>query len=209
MNGSSPRFWLAVRVLPLLLLAACGSTPVSNHYLLTATGSQPPTGNTPAVGIGPVTVSEYLNRNALVQRGSGNQLLVSTTERWAEPLEDGIVRVVGLNLATLLQTRNMRRYPWHPARAPDYGVKLGILEMDADPEHVNLVVDWLVYRAGDASAVERQLSRQQAPLPPTDNADSNAVVGIYSELLLKLSEDIAAAIRRAQTAADPAAIPGQ
>ena len=202
MNRASCKLWLLAALLPILV--ACGSTPLSKHYVLTAPDSALPTGTSPALGIGPVSISGYLNRDSLVHRENGNRLVVSSTERWAEPLEEGIIRVVGLNLAGLLDTKNVRRYPWHPARAPVYGVKLSILEMNAASDKVNLVVDWLVYRAADATTVESHLSRRTEALPVgADNADT--VVRLYSEMLYQLSEDIAAAIRRAETEGTKAA----
>ena len=193
-------------VWPLLiatLLAACGTTPQSHHYLLTAAEAPLPSGDSPSLGIGPISLSAYLNRNALVRRSGSNQLELSTTERWGEPLEDGIARVLGLNLAGRLQTKSVVRYPWHPARAPQYGIKVHVLEMDATADSATLVVEWLVYRPADASAIDRQLSRQSSPLPGPD-ADSNTLASLYSDMLLALSEDIAATIRAhdAQSPAD-------
>ena len=82
-----------------LLLSACLSTPPSHYYLLSAHDGDQPTGVNPSVGIGPISLPEYLNRNSMVYRREDNQLQIAGYERWAEPLTDGILRVIGLNLA--------------------------------------------------------------------------------------------------------------
>ena len=196
MNGTRWHFWLALLVLP--LLSAC-STPANQHYLLTANQGSVPSGSTPSLGIGPVTVSAYLHRDSLVQRSDGNRLAISSTERWAEPLDQGITRVLSLNLANLLQTQDVRSFPWHPRRPPDYGVKLNVLEMDSGPEGVRLVAEWMVYRVEDGSPLARRLSSEIMPLPG-DTAGNGAIVQAYSDLLLQLSEEIAATIREAEQA---------
>ncbi|PLW70022.1 PqiC family protein [Pseudohalioglobus lutimaris] len=201
MNRSLVRHWIALLLLP--LLAACGTTPSSQHYLLTAPEAPLPQGMTPSIGVGPITVPEYLNRDSLVKRIDSNSLAISSTERWAEPLEDGILRVVALNLAGLLQTENVRLYPWHPKRAPDYGVKLRLVEMDSNAERVVLVAEWFVYRVADDSTVARRLSKQSRPLPATTQ-NGNEVAAAYSELLYALSQEVAASIAEAQ--GNPAAV---
>jgi len=197
MKYSCARNWIAALLMP--LLAAC-TTPSSQHYLLTARDAPMPQGMTPSVGVGPIAIPEYLGRNSLVTRSDSNRVNISSIERWAEPLEDGILRVTGLNLAGLLQTENVRLYPWHPSRAPDYGVKLRLVEMDANTTQAILVAEWLVYRVADDSTVARRLVKNTKPLAVPETT-TNDVVSSYSDLLYMLSEDIAAAIRSAEDGA--------
>lgn len=202
MKYSCARNWIAALLLP--LLTAC-ATPGSQHYLLTARDAPMPQGMTPSVGVGPIAIPEYLGRDSLVTRSGSNRVNISSIERWAEPLEDGVLRVIGLNLAGLLQTEDVRLYPWHPNRAPDYGVKLRLVEMDANATQAILVAEWLVYRVADDSTVARRLVRNTRPLTATETT-TNDVVSTYSDLLYELSEDIAAAIRSAESGAAEVAV---
>lgn len=178
----------------LLWLGACGSSPPNNFYRLTPAVAPVPGGQAPSLGIGPVDVPEFLNRNALVYARGGNQLQITGTERWAEPLEFGITRVIGLNLSALLQTENLRFFPWDVRLAPDYGVRISVLDLDAREGQATLVVDWLIYRPADVAHVTRQISQFSEPLAPgqPEPADLPAA---YSALLYQLSETIAAAIK--------------
>lgn len=176
------------------LLAACGSSPRHNFYLLSADTTTPGTGESPSIGVGPVAVPEYLARSNLVYEQEGNALTVSDTEHWAEPLPDGIARVVALNLSSLLDTHEVRMAPFNPARRPDYGVKIGVLALDSDDAGAELVAEWLVYRPDGGAPVARRISRLR--MDSADGAlEPAAVPGAYSELLLQLSEEIAAAVR--------------
>lgn len=182
-----------------ILLAACGSTPQSTHYLLSATLDEVPTGQSPAIGVGPIDIPEYLNRNTLVYRGNGNELQIAQQSRWAEPLEDGISRVLGLNLAGLLNTENVRTHPWHPKRPPEYSVKIRVLGMDALEGEAVLVAEWLVYQPGNGGQETRKISKHSLSLD-TQRPIPAQLPEAYSTLLYKLSEEIAGVIgERADT----------
>jgi len=178
-------------------LAACGSSPPTNFYRLTPAVAYAPGGQEPSVGIGPIDIPEFLNRNALVYARGGNQLQLADTERWAEPLEYGVKRVVGLNLSQLLHTQNLRFFPWDLRQAPDYGVSINIMDLDASEGQAILVADWQVYRPGDGSAITRRISRFSQPLA-SGQPVPGALPAAYSALLYELSETIAEAIRAEQ-----------
>ncbi len=182
-----------------VLLAGCGSTPHSNHYVLTATVTTTPAGQSPSLGIGPIEIPEYLNRNGLVYNRKGNQLQIANSERWAEPLEDGISRVLILNLAGLLNTENVRTFPWHPKRPPDYGVKVRVLSLNATDSEASLVAEWLVYRSENAEPVTRRISLLQNELTARELKPAQ-IAPAYSELFYQLSQLIAAAITSAEEA---------
>jgi uncharacterized lipoprotein YmbA len=182
--------WLA------MLVAACSSTPLGNHYVLTSPGAGTPSGDSPALGIGPIEIPEYLKRNGLVYNREGSRLHISQTERWAEPLDSGIARVVTINLATLLDTQDVRPFPWHPERPPAFGVQIRIVTLNANDQEAELVAEWLVYRAANGLPLQRRISRLERPMPAGD-LQVSAIPAAYSELLLALSQAIAAAITAA------------
>lgn len=185
---------LAAVLLAAVVLAGCGSTPRSNHYLLTSGAEDVPTGDTPSLGVGPVTVPEYLNRDPLVYRRSQNQLQISNEERWAEPLQDGITRVLALNLAAQLNTGNVQAFPYHARRRPDVGVKLRVLRMDAEASSARLVAEWLLYRPATGEALERRLTTLETAIDPRQDLPAQ-IPGAYSTLLWNLAEEISGRIR--------------
>lgn len=180
------------------MLWACGTTPSSTHYLLTATLEDVPASQSPAIGVGPIKIPEYLNRNTLVYRGPGNEIEIAQQSRWAEPLTDGISRVISLNLAGLLDTENVRSFPWHPQRAPDYGVKVRVLRLDATTSEAVLVAEWVVFRPGEDGEVQRRISHHSLPLD-TERPVPAQLAPAHSALLYQLSEEIAAAIPPAKS----------
>jgi uncharacterized lipoprotein YmbA len=150
-------------------------------------------------------VPEYLRRENMVSNRAPNTLSVAGLDLWAEPLTDGIQRILQLNLAGLLDTQNIQSFPWHPKHAPDYAVTVNLLQLDATQTQATLNAEWRVYRPGSKSTGStRQLSRLQQPLT---TAEPEEIAAAYSALVLQLSEIIATAITSAEAAGNEPATP--
>jgi uncharacterized lipoprotein YmbA len=178
--------------LPLILLG-CGTTPASNYYLLSAQAKQIPSGTSPSVGVGPIEIPEYLNRHAIVYNRDGNRLHIASFERWAEPLDSSILRVVRMNLASILNTQNVQAFPWNKSSRPEYGVAVTILNLDANDESARLVVEWHLSRPQSEETLMRRIDELQIDLP-TGTVNATEVAAAYSELLYQLTSKIAAEI---------------
>jgi uncharacterized lipoprotein YmbA len=199
MNSTLKSLIVAV-ILPIALVG-CGTTPASKYYLLSVEASSSPEGSSPSLGVGPIEIPEYLNRNALIYSREGNRLHIANFERWAEPLDSSISRVVRLNLASLLNTQNIQVYPWSDSERPEYGVEVTVINMDSNDQQARLIAEWHIYAPIDRKSIARKISSLSYGMPagPVTAAE---VAPAYSKLLLQLSEIIAAAI-----SADIAAAP--
>lgn len=175
-----------------VLLGACGHTPPSNYYILRAYEQPPSTGRHISLGIGPIRVPEYLKTNVLATSKGSNRLYVVQENRWAEPLEAGINRVISLNLAGLLKTQDVRTYPWNPKRPPDYALKVRVLELEATPTQANLVIESLIVRSSDGASLDRRMTQFSTPM---DNNNADSVASAYSKLFYLFSQDAANTIR--------------
>ncbi len=174
-------------------LSACGSTPPSSYYMLSADAHDWPGVDGLKVGVGPITVPDYLKGRGMILGREEHRLQVSEFDRWAEPLESGITRVVILNLASLLDTRQISHFPWRADAVPEYSVRLGVVQLTARTDDAILVASWTVLRPRTGELVEQSLSRHTLPIAsdkPEDVADA------YSALLLKMSEDVARVIQQ-------------
>ena len=172
-----PLLWLLVLS---LILMGCGSSPPNNYYVLSAQEFPAENGDTPAIGVGPIEVPEYLMRQNLVYNHDENTLHVFSVDLWGEPLVDGIQRVMALNLSGLLKTQNMRFFPWNPQRAPDYAVKVNLLQLDANKDEAMMKAEWLVYRPTNGEAVTRRISQLKTPLP-SGASEPEQVAEAYSQ----------------------------
>jgi hypothetical protein len=100
----------------------------------------------------------------------------------------------------LLNTENVRPFPWHPKRPPDYGIKVRIMSLDASDSEASMVAEWLVFRTDNAEPLHRRISQLREPLPGGELAPRQ-IAPAYSALFYQLSEIIAAAIEESDPAA--------
>ena len=192
-----------VMVLVGLSLGGCGTlsprSDPSRFFTLTAI-AQP--GATPtkdssnpagvSLGIGPIRLPGYLDRQEIVIRVSQNRIDVSENDRWAEPLETNFTRVLGQNLSILLNTDQLVLYPWELNRKPNYQVEVEVLRFESNAGgDVQLSARWTVLDTNKKIPLksgESRLTRQ----PTSKSADAS--VAALSETLGDLSREIANAI---------------
>ncbi len=182
--------WAAA--LLLLSLAACGSTPPTQYYILDAGPLTEPQGSAPFIGVGPITLPDYLQEDHVIAQRDGSKLSLASYARWAEPLRDGIARVLLLSLASGLDTQHVQHFPWRRDQQPDLAVKVEVIAMDASDSNARLIAQWNVQKTADGTTVLRQLSHLNQSL---EQSGQNAVPEAYSALIQSLGREISAAIR--------------
>jgi len=180
-------------LLSLSFLTGCGSSSPINYYVLSSPSTSPPAGTSPIIGVGAVTIPEYLNRENMVFNSEENALFIADSDRWAEPLQKGIQRVLAMNLASLLDTQNIRLHPWARNAAPDYSVSINILRLDADDKEATLAAEWQITQTAEKKPRTQNI-KQISQSFPGGGPDADDIAAAYSALLFQLSETIAAAI---------------
>jgi uncharacterized protein len=148
--------------------------------------------NALALGIGPVKLPGYLDRQGIVTRVSQNRFAVAENDRWAEPLEENFSRVLSQNLSILLQSDRVVTYPWERSQSPTYQVQVEVLRFEPNAEQI--VELWARWSITDNtkktfSVRESFLSR------PAKDKSTEASVAALSEIVGSLSQEIAASIR--------------
>src|SRR5882724_6529323 len=184
-------------VASLLGLGACASTP-SHFYVLntlSASETMPATAAAqgPVIGVGPITVPKYLERPQIVTRASRNQLALGEFDRWAEPLQDNVSRVLAENMALLIPTDHILLNPWPRSATLDYQVGVEMLQFDGWlGGESSLIARWSIL-----DRAERELLSRKSHLnAPVGGRDYEAMVVALNQMLETLSRDIAAAIQR-------------
>ncbi len=178
-------------LLTIIVLAACG-TQSRSFYVLTADGPAPSGGGT-GIGVGPVTLAEYIDRPNVVIAESENQLGIAENHRWAGDLAASITRVTAANLGRRMNTGNVRTYPWQGDEGIRYQVTLDIRQLHGAADgHAVIEAGWRVY-----SLPERQIkaSRTFVDREPLAADGYQPLVAAQSRLLSRLAGDIAAGLQ--------------
>lgn len=182
----------------LLALAGCGSSPPVHFYTLEAidTAVVEDEHDSLILAVGAIVTPEYLNRSQMVTRGPGAELIVDDFNRWAEPLDDAIHRVLASNLDVLLKSVIVVAYPPAAVLEIDYRVVGRFNRFDADEDGlVVLSVQWGMVDAVGATVVPPV--RAQYEVQATRADDPGSIAQAMSDALGQYSRDVAGTIRAA------------
>jgi hypothetical protein len=144
------------------------------------------------LGIGPIRLPGYLDRQEIVTRSGQNRFTVSEYDRWAEPLDENFTRILAQNLAGLLGTERIVSYPWTSDKKPVRFVTLEVLSFESNSaREAELFARWSVVDGSSKKPLSLKVSRlaRQAKDGSTD-----ASVAALSEALGDLSREIAGAL---------------
>lgn len=176
-----------------------GASRPSRYYLLVP-GETPrvaeakPGASVPTVEIGPVELPKYLDRAGIVSRAGSNQLVVSDFDSWAEPLADGIQRVLVQNIANALDDKEIVIVPRQGADPQTLQVPVSVSRFECD-ELARCVVrlSWSI-RKEQRSLVPRSVTNE------LEGRAASAAAGDQAEALSRLlgeaAKTIAAALKK-------------
>ena len=145
------------------------------------------------VVIGPITLTQVLDRPQIIIRHSDNEIRVADLDRWAEPLHENLIRVVVDNLAALLSRGSIIRFPPAGSIPVAYQVLMEVTRFDGNPQdEVVLRARWAVLGDNGDTVLLKQESVLNEPSKGNTIAE---MVAAQSRLVAKLSREIAEAIK--------------
>jgi uncharacterized lipoprotein YmbA len=198
MKNSFPSTCLVFILGVLFSLNGCASTAPTKFYSLTSEATPDITykADVPdrnfSVGVGPVKVSDYLDRPQIVTRTGRNGIKVSDFNKWAGSLESDIQRVLAENLSTLLVTRHVYSHPWKSYAPLNYRVEVDVTRFEGTADgNVMLRATWKISAGKENTLIMMDSGSfsEQA-----DGTDYGSVVAAKSRALADLSRVIGASI---------------
>ena len=187
----------------LLALNGClgdpGKTPPTRYYVLnslySAEKKTAPVAilKKAAVGVGPIKLSQVLDRPQIIMRTSRNEIRVADLERWAGPLNEIMANVIVDNLTNLLPGTKIIKFPWQATISVTYQVTMDITRFDGMPGgDVNLRTRWGILGESGKKVLANRQSMLNEPIGGNSIAD---MVSAQSRLLEKLCREIAMEIK--------------
>lgn len=185
-------------VAALSLLTACGSSPPVNYYSLETleTYYSRDSGNSMLIGVGPLRTPDYLSRSRIVTRGDDGSVFIDDFNRWVEPVDDAVYRIVSLNLDALLEDAVVIGYPYTYVADIDYQVLGRIDRFGANHDgRVELRVQWAVTTPNGEVLVSPKRATYEARANP--GRDYPSIARAMSEAMQAFSRDVATEIEAA------------
>lgn len=145
------------------------------------------------VGLGPIEIPNYLQRPELIVRESATEIRPSSFDRWSEPLDKGIARVLAQNLSSALGVDRVTLFPWYSNQEPSYQVRIDFISFEPlASREARVVARWDARRLGDAA--NARVQRESVITQAIASDDGAASVAALSKALGELARDMASAV---------------
>ena len=145
------------------------------------------------IGLGPLTIPQYLDRPDIVTREGANQMRLAEFDKWAESLEPLLTRIMAEDLYSLLDASDVIPIPQRGDVALDRVVEVDINRFDADASgQVVLDARWRIYKGDNETLLASGRSMITEQGPPVPGYDG--IVAAMSRALGRASKEIAQAI---------------
>lgn len=174
-------------LITLFVLASCSTE--RNYYLLSPVG-KPPSGGGIGIGVGPVTMADYLvERPYLVFQSTPNKMEISDLHEWGGDLRNGFTRVLASNLGRRKGTGNIRSYPWDRENELKYQITVDVRQFHGTADGDALLeASWRAYELPGSRLIASKTSTLREPIT---NDGFEELVAAQSRLIDKLAATIA------------------
>jgi len=175
-----------------IVASACGSTPPSRFYTLSANTISDATPSTLSVAVGPVSVPAVVDRPEIVVSTGTNEVRLEEFNRWAAPLQEELPRVIAEDLAGMLGTPHVTLFPQSLGTDVEFRVTVEVQRFESEPaKGVTLHAVWIVRRVQDGKT-QTGLTIVRETVP---DDSYEALAAAHSRAVARLSQDISDSIR--------------
>ncbi len=195
---------LVTALISLSLLSACSSRQ-SDYYMLESTAPAVSADHMPrtTLVVEEIAMPGYLDRNNVVVRDAkGTHLAVANFNIWAEPLQQGIQRVLAHKLTGPLLNAGITVMPYQSSVvAPMYAAYIEVVRMDADRGgHVTLESRWTLIDVRNNQVLDRGsfAAQETVDMPSFGSQEMfRTVVEAQSRLVEQFGDKLAVLLQNA------------
>lgn len=150
--------------------------------------------NDEIIGIGPVKIPEYLNRPQIVTLDNNKMITFAEFDRWGEPLDFAIARILNENLKEIIECKDMEMFPWNIFIPVKFQVVLDVIELDVNiSKNLSLSAQWSILDLKNKNLVFSKRSVLKEDINPRNYS---GVVGALNTALSKISIEIGQELSR-------------
>ena len=145
------------------MIAGCSSG--LNFYVLAPSGQTPSSGG-PGIGVGPVTMADYLvDRPYMFFQSAPTKMESSEEHQWAGDLPSNFIRALGTDLGYRRGSGNVQEYPWERESELSYQVAVDVKRFHGTSDGDALLeASWRVYALPSSKLIASGTSNLTEPL---------------------------------------------
>ena len=182
----------------LIILVGCASSPPTRFYTMNsivasdATQQNTSENREMAIGIGPIEISDYLDRPQIVTGVGPNEFRISEFDRWAGNIRHNISTVLAENMSVLLSTDRVYVYPWKQSVQIDYRIEASVIRFHGmSDNNIMMRTHWTILGEDRKKPLLFRMSNYSEQI---DGQGYEALVAAHNRVLAELSRDIADAV---------------
>lgn len=149
------------------------------------------------IEVGRVKIPQYLDRPQMVTKNKEGTFKFDEFNRWGEPLDLGLARLVRDDLTVMLPGAKFTLYPWNPSVAVKYRVVVEIVQLDSELDRdLFFVAQWLIIDPQNTKIVIIKRYEFRQPIIPQSYP---GLAKTLSTACASLSNEIAEALATLET----------
>ena len=149
------------------------------------------------IGLGPLSLPDYLDRPNIVTRTGPNRLEVNDGRRWAGTLQSEVLRALAANLEAMTGAEQVILFPWDVDVEPDLRFRIRIQTFEGKlGDRVRLQADWSMAPGDPDQPVVRRIAQIEEGVR---GDDYEALTMAMGRALTLLSRQMAEAVSMAAT----------
>lgn len=196
-TNDSIRVLSVIVLLTAMLLSGCADHPVARLHILTSVKTEMglmkkgPSVIMKNVGIREIKLPAYLDRPQIVRRVGDNELVLSSSHQWGEPLSQSVSRVLAEQLDNELVNARVFVHPWSHKQTIAVQIEVQINQFEiVDNQACVLDVSWLIWSKDNSIAT----THHAMITVPVNSQQYSVLVNAHSQALLQLSKQIASSL---------------
>src|SRR5258708_24991779 len=149
-----------------VLAGAAAATTPARLSVVPASSSTAMTTLAVCASVGPVSIPAAVDRPQIVVATAANQVRVDDFNRWSSPLQENLSSVIAENLAALLGSSRVTRFPKTSSADADFRVAIEVTRFESVPgQWATLDAAWTVRRTADGVVQTQRTSVREAVVP--------------------------------------------
>jgi len=180
-------------VIGVLLLSACGTSPKTNFYMLSAEREvNSYAQDSVSVGVWKVDLPDLIDRPEIVTRTGAYTIELADFHRWAGGLESNVSILIADELSTNLKTGHVDVSPWSSYRNFDYQVKVHVRKFDGELGNESVLEGAFIILNGKGT--EKILEQTFTFKEKLKGSEYSDMAEAMSHLVIQLSAKISSSI---------------
>lgn len=189
-----------MRITLLLVLVSviygCQQSPRKNIYLLSADpapAAEKHAAINQVIGLGPISLADYLQRSSIVRNKDANRLQLVDIEHWGEPLDKGISRVLAINLMNKNPQRVIENFPWRSYATPNYSLRITVYDLQVIHGEASINANWKLMSSDNKKIIHQQHFVRRTACGNSATEIAKAYSELFAELATEMDKAIALA----------------